>query len=223
MNVLIVENEIISRIYLAEILNTLDYLNINSIYEVDNANEALKYIEEYQIDMVFMDIDIEGHMNGIDCAKEIYKKKNLSVIYTTAFKDTHTIVRASQTNPHGYLIKPFLACNVEATLAISLKKSQNNITNKLVKIKDIKYDKESKTLYHNDENISLTNKELTIIDVFFNNINQNISYDTLKDKIWQDQSISNSTVRDIISKVKRKVTLLPIENISSYGYIMKVS
>ena len=37
------------------------------------------------------------------------------------------------------------------------------------------------------------------------NINKNISYEYLKDLVWINKNISDSTVRDVVSRLKKKL------------------
>ena len=54
--------------------------------------------------------------------------------------------------------------------------------------------------------MALTKKELEVLDILCKNINKNISYEYLKD-------ISDSTVRDVVSRLKKKLDDINIENI----------
>lgn len=60
----------------------------------------------------------------------------------------------------------------------------------------------------------LTKKELEVLDILCKNINKNISYEYLKD-------ISDSTVRDVVSRLKKKLDDINIENIYNFGYVLK--
>ena len=53
------------------------------------------------------------------------------------------------------------------------------------------------------------------------NINKNISYEYLKDIVWINKDISDSTVRDVVSRLKKKLDDINIENISNFGYVLK--
>jgi DNA-binding response OmpR family regulator len=70
--------------------------------------------------------------------------------------------------------------------------------------------------------ISLTKKENDVLYILCKNLNQNISYETLLEYVWQDQSVSNSTILDTISRLKKKAPNLNIETIINYGYILKL-
>ena len=69
--------------------------------------------------------------------------------------------------------------------------------------------------------MALTKKELEVLDILCKNINKNISYEYLKDIVWINKDISDSTVRDVVSRLKKKLVNINIENISNFGFILK--
>ena len=121
---------------------------------------------------------------------------------------------------------------MEATLLIALK-TMKNITLENIPIDTTqdniinlgmgqKYNLQNRTFYINNLPISLTKNELNILYVFCKNINQNISYDTFHYEVWNHKEISRSTIRDIVSRLKKKTPNLTIENVINFGYILKV-
>jgi DNA-binding response OmpR family regulator len=222
LNILIVEDEALAILYLKGILKSIEYIAINDVFVSTKADEALEYVKNNKIDVVFMDINIEGGLNGIECATQIGHSSDIPIIYTTAFKDSDTIRKTNRTNSIAYLIKPFKPENVEASLNIALRlykhKKQNDPI--CITVENLKYNRENKTLYENNKAVKLTQKELALVDLFFNNINQNISYETLKNKVWDDDEISENTIRDLIYRVKQKIPSLKISSVSKIGYIL---
>ena len=69
--------------------------------------------------------------------------------------------------------------------------------------------------------MALTKKELEVLDILCKNINKHISYEYLKDIVWINKDISDSTVRDVVSRLKKKLDDINIENISNFGYVLK--
>jgi len=228
LNILIVEDEIMSIHYLMSILESLGYKNI---YDAKNMEDALHIVRSKQIDMVFMDININGSVDGIQCANILNEYCFVPIIFTTAYADSQTILEASNTNSFGYIIKPFEASDVEATLLISLagvKKFKSKEEIKPIKKDDSislslgqKYNTFTKTFYINNVVIDLTKMELNVLHLFCTNLNRNMSYDILREKVWENKDISNSTIRDTISRLKRKTPNLNIENVINHGYILK--
>ena len=53
--------------------------------------------------------------------------------------------------------------------------------------------------------MALTKKELEVLDILCKNINKNISYEYLKDIVWINKDISDSTVQNVVSRLKKKL------------------
>lgn len=67
----------------------------------------------------------------------------------------------------------------------------------------------------------LQKKELEVLDILCKNINKNIYYEYLKDIVWINKNISDSTVQNVVSRLKKKLDDINIENISNFGYVLK--
>lgn len=228
-NLLIVEDEIISSHYLSRLLISIGYINI---YEADGSDSALQIIKNIKIDLVFMDININGSKDGIQTAIMLNDNYFIPIIYTTAYKDSITIEEASGTNIFGYLIKPFEKSDIEASLGVAFSRlihmqqtqpiPSSNSSRDLIDLgNSYIYDFESKTLYIKKRVINLTKKELMFLDILCTNINQNISYEVIKEFIWNTKDISNSTIRDVLYRLKKKVEKINIQSVSGFGYILK--
>jgi CheY-like chemotaxis protein len=50
---------------------------------------------------------LKGYMNGIEAAEIISKKLKIPVIFLTALTDDETFLSARDTNPYGFISKPF--------------------------------------------------------------------------------------------------------------------
>lgn len=221
--ILIVEDEFVAMSYLQGILSELGF---NNVLSSNCAKKAEEIVSENEIDLVFMDINLGESLDGISCAKLINEKKDIPVIYTTAYADKETLNNTSDTNIFGYIIKPFSIEDVESTLNVAMKflfKNTNNleVNKEYIEINDYKYYKKTKTLKLNGRTISLTKKETLTLDLLISKVNQNISYSLLTEEVWLGVEISISTIRDTVSKLKRKVPELNITNISSFGYILR--
>lgn len=229
VNILIVEDEIVSTEYLRNILNSLEFENI---FTAENFEEALEEIKKQEIDLIFMDINISGSIDGITCAKILNKHYFLPIIFTTAYCDKETMIEAVNTNCFGYMVKPFNVNEVQSALLLTLTKIKEfkfSIKNESNKLQENvisfdfgqKFDFENKTFYIKNIPINLTKNETNLLYAFCKNINQNLSYETLKEEVWTNKDISDSTIRDTVSRLKRKAPNLNLENIINVGYILK--
>ena len=117
IKVLIVENEVIISEYLASHLKNSGY-QITDI--VESGEHALQSIEKNLPDIVIMDIELEGELDGIQTTEEINKILKLPVIYLTKLSDKPTFKRALQTYPASYLVKPFNEVDLMNTIELTL-------------------------------------------------------------------------------------------------------
>jgi PAS domain S-box-containing protein/putative nucleotidyltransferase with HDIG domain len=103
IRVLIVEDDFISSTLLQRQCATSGYSVISA---VSSGEDAIRVAQEDSPDVILMDINLEGEMDGIDTADFIFRKFSVPVIFITVSTDDETIDRAKRSNPYGYLIKP---------------------------------------------------------------------------------------------------------------------
>ena len=120
-NILVVEDE---KIVAWDIKEALEKLGHRVFEGVATAEEAILKADIVRPDLVLMDIQLQGKMDGIAAAAEIYGRYNIPVVYLTAYADEHTLKQATQTNPFGYLIKPFQSKQLHTTIQIALQRHQ---------------------------------------------------------------------------------------------------
>jgi diguanylate cyclase (GGDEF)-like protein/PAS domain S-box-containing protein len=116
--VLIVEDESIVALHLKLQLEKLGY-TVTAV--ADNGALALERMGREPAELVLMDININGPMDGVETARRI---KDVPVIYLTAFSEEATLARARTTRPFGFLIKPFSERELHATIQMALKRHE---------------------------------------------------------------------------------------------------
>ncbi len=90
---------------------------------VDNGDEAIRLAEAERPDLVLMDIVLHGHLDGIDAARRI-GRLSLPVIYLTGHLDKEVLERAKQTEPLGFVVKPFTDREMHATITMAIYRSE---------------------------------------------------------------------------------------------------
>ena len=215
--------------YLKQLLYSLGH---HDVFEVTNAKDAIDIVNNTRIDLVFLDINISGAIDGISCAIMLNQKYFLPVIFTTAYSDTNTIQEASKTNMFGYIMKPFEQQDVEASLYIALNRLSSIKNTRTVETSAVEYESiqlnnnqyfsiSTQTLFTNNIPIDLTKKEMKILYTLSTNLNQNISFGILQEDVWDNKDVSNSTIRDTIRRLRIKAPELNIQSIAGFGYILK--
>ena len=119
--VLIVEDEAVVALHLRHELKKLGYTVAGT---ATSGEQALKLVNEVFPDVILMDIHIQGEIDGIETARRIPRYMHVPVIYLTAYSEDVTLNRAGDTNPYGYLIKPFLDRELHATIKMALIRSR---------------------------------------------------------------------------------------------------
>ena len=69
---------------------------------VSTGEDAVQKAGETRPDMVLMDIQLEGEMDGVEAAAQIRSNFEIPVVYLTAFSDEKTLQRAKT---HGWPVE----------------------------------------------------------------------------------------------------------------------
>jgi DNA-binding LytR/AlgR family response regulator len=119
MNILVVEDESIVAKDIQVCLKKLGY----EVVGVESSGEAaIQRAEEVHPDLVMMDIMLKGEMSGIEAADRIRKSQDIPVIFLTAYTDRNTVDKAKETEPYGYIIKPFKEIDIQTAIEIAMYK-----------------------------------------------------------------------------------------------------
>lgn len=117
MNCIIVDDEPLAREGIRLLVDkTMELILLNSF---SNTNAAGKFLEENDVDLVFLDIRMPG-VNGIDFARTIPKKT--LVIFTTAYAEF--ALDSYEVDAVDYLIKPIKPERFQKAIAKVLSYSQ---------------------------------------------------------------------------------------------------
>jgi CheY-like chemotaxis protein len=114
--ILLVEDE---RIVTKDIESRLKILGYPSPAIASSGMEAIKKAAEYHPDLVLIDIQLKGEMDGIKAARQIYDRFGIPVIYLMDDADEETLKDDKVIEPFHYVLKP---CE-EFTLHVSIEKA----------------------------------------------------------------------------------------------------
>ncbi len=73
---------------------------------VATGEDAVQRAEQEGPDLLLMDIRLNGKMDGVEAVARIHRRRQIPVIYMTAFGDAETLKRAKEVSCFGYLSKP---------------------------------------------------------------------------------------------------------------------
>lgn len=104
LRILITEDDHVSALLLKK---ALEKNNHHIIGISDSGERALEILEESPADIVMMDINLAGELDGIRTTEIINEKYDIPVVYLSASSDAETLSKVVGTNPSAYVIKPF--------------------------------------------------------------------------------------------------------------------
>ena len=104
LKILIVEDDSVSALLLQR---ALEKNNHQIIGIADSGEKALEILKAHPADIVMMDINLAGDLDGITTTEIINEKYDIPVVYLSASSDAETLNKVVGTNPSAYVIKPF--------------------------------------------------------------------------------------------------------------------
>jgi len=225
-NILIVEDESILAIGMEYSLEDFGYevSGIATSYE-----SAILHVKENRPDLVLMDIKIKGEKTGIDAAKVIWQEYKIPVVFLTSYSSEKMISSAMETEPYGYLLKPYREKELKATIEIVLYKHRYFFKNKetltntntIEFIDGITFNKSKGLLHKDGKNIVLTKNEIKLLEILTDNINESVSFEKISDYIWREDDCDIPKLRALIYRMKKKLGVDILENVYEYGYLLK--
>lgn len=115
--ILIVEDDGIIAARLQDILTRSGYLVPAS---TASGEEALAAVAAAPPNLILMDIELAGVINGMTTAERIRADFDIPIVYLTAYARATQLKRAKITSPYGYLVKPVAERELLATLEMAL-------------------------------------------------------------------------------------------------------
>lgn len=117
IRVLIVEDEPMIAEDIAEGLEKNEFFVSAICYTKEEAQMQLK---DNLPDIVLLDINLNGKMDGFELAKEIQQNYFIPFVFITSYSDKSTLDNAKQCEPYGYIVKPFNVASLYTTIELAL-------------------------------------------------------------------------------------------------------
>lgn len=149
LKVLIIEDEGLIALDIRKALSALGH-EVTGI--ASTAEDALNLVAVNPPDLVLMDIQLQGSVDGIATAKQIAQGRDIPVIFLTAHSDRETVNRVKQADPYGYIVKPFTPASLNVTVEMAIQRKAAG-----------------KLLVENNQDLCTLNDRLTRLSYSLNN------------------------------------------------------
>ena len=203
--------------------NAVSYLEnyFETVFEAQDGEEAFEIYEEEKPNIIITDIKMPK-LNGLELAKRIRKKdKTTPIIIATAFTDTSYLMQAVELQLIKYITKPVNSKKLKTALNLVL---EHLNLNNIIRLDDINsYDKLNKTLFIDSTLVDLTHRELQLFDLLARNHHRVVNYEEIESIVWNEEVMSKDALRALVRTLRIKLQGDYIDNISGFGYRLKVN
>lgn len=198
-------------------------------FVVDSAydgEEALIFIEQYQYDIIVLDV-MMPKLSGFEVLKIMREKKiETPVIMLTAKSTVEDKITGLDMGADDYLAKPFNTEELLARIRALLRRKPSYKKEDVLTFGDLSLDVNTATLSSDDKKVSLMNKELQIMVLLMNKQGSIASLDEISKSAWDIDSYSTSeNVWVFISYLRKKIvkvsSTVKIKSIRYQGYYLE--
>ncbi len=120
LNILIVEDD---RLIASVIKLQVKKLGHKSVGVVSSGEDAIEESISKKPDVVLMDINLDGPLNGIEAADIINKKINTRVIFISGEDESRLLKIYKNLTPNNYLAKPITSEPLARNISFAIQKS----------------------------------------------------------------------------------------------------
>ena len=200
MKILIVEDDIKISSFLEKGLKEENY----SIDCVFDGEDALYAIQNNIYDIILLDIMIPS-INGIDLCKKVRELGiEYPIIMITAKSSIEDKVIGLNEGANDYITKPFSFEELLARIKVQLRQGKN--LNNILKIADLIINTDNKTVTRNNDEITLTSKEFTILEYLVLNKNKLITSKMINESLWNmDENTASNIINVYIYRIRNKI------------------
>jgi DNA-binding response OmpR family regulator len=184
--------------------------------EVDCAydgEEALQYAKNNHYDIILLDLMLPK-LGGLDVCQQIREFSAVPIIMLTAKGDDMDKILGLEYGADDYITKPFNILEVKARIKAIMRRSdpKKNTTDtaKLLEVKNMKMDCESRRVYIDNKEINLTAKEFDVLELLITNPNKVYSRDKLLNLVWGTEYLGDVRTVDVhIRRLREKIEERP--------------
>lgn len=207
--ILIVDDE-------TEIADLIDVYLRNENYEVlkfYSPKDALAHMGEIQPDLAILDI-MMPEINGFTLCQKIRERYNFPIIMLTAKEEETDKLTGLTLGADDYITKPFRPLELVARVKAQLRRYKrynpsisDETRTDIISHADILLNIKTHECFLNEEPVTLTPTEFSILQILLENVGNVISAEELFHKIWKDEYYSkrNNTITVHIRHLREKL------------------
>lgn len=187
-----------------------DNLEVDCAYD---GEEALELAKNNEYALILLDVMLPK-IDGFEVCQQIREFSDVPIIMLTAKGDDMDKILGLEYGADDYITKPFNILEVKARIKAIMrrtgKKEEKPAEGNMLLIQDMKIDRESRRVFIEDKEISLTAKEFDLLELLALNRNKVYSRDQLLNLIWKNDYSGDARTVDVhIRRLREKIEKLP--------------
>jgi DNA-binding LytR/AlgR family response regulator len=124
IKILVVEDEMIIGAKISMQLTNLGY-EVSGL--LPRGEDVQAHIATNKPDIILLDINLKGRLDGIETAKLISLQDKIPIIYLTANSDEATFNRAKTTKPAAFISKPFKQLDLQRAIELTISRMDESV------------------------------------------------------------------------------------------------
>ncbi|MGE4296376.1 MAG: response regulator transcription factor [Campylobacterales bacterium] len=214
LRVLYAEDDPVMRKQLSKRLNQL----CAEVWEAGNGLEAMQIFADKKPDIILADLNMPA-MNGLELIRAIRKEgHDTPVIMITAHVSEEYLLDALRLSLVDYLVKPFTYDSLTQALIKCLRQLEKGGSLKVSLGEGVYYSRRSGTLEKRSEVIELPRKERLLLELLLSQRHRMVSKTEIEQTVWTEEGMSESALKSVLVKLRRKIGKTSIINTPHIGY-----
>ncbi len=197
------------------------------IIKADNGRVGLEIAEKGEVDLVLLDIMIP-QINGLEVLRRLRKTSDLPVIMLTARDAVMDKVSGLDAGADDYITKPFAIEELLARIRTALKKRTviKKQDTDVITCGKLSLDKARHKVTYDENEIELTSREFSLLQILMENKNIVLTRDVLLEKLCGYNYVGETNVIDVYvrylrTKIDDVFKIKVISTVRGVGYVIK--
>lgn len=205
------------------------YLELELLHEgfsvtlAKDGEEGLNLFRKKNFSLILLDLMLPKIEGELVC-QTIRKESNIPIIVLSSKDEIFTKVQLLDLGADDYITKPFVIDELLARIRVIFRNKKEYNNKKISKIGNISLNLNTKTVYINDEEITLTKTEYNLFHYLLINKNIVLSREIILENVWGYEYFGDGKIIDMYIKSLRN-KLDPnsnyIKTIRGFGYSLK--
>lgn len=175
-----------------------------------NGKDAVKIFEKQEFDIILMDLMLP-YISGEKLIEQFREVSYVPVICISAKSAMDTRLEVLKMGADDYIVKPFDLNEVLVRMDVVLRRvnkyeKENDNSKKEIVVNGLTWFKDEKRISYNNKDISLTAKELKILELMLDNPDKIFSKANLYESVWEDvYYYEDNTINVHMSNLRKKL------------------